>query len=221
MKHCSPIAAIALLLLGCQSEFDNVWRLNIRTVQWDDASLPVSDVQVILEEQRLTNGVLNAFYTEVDEGVSDVNGKLILATERGNVLSIRLHVMKDGCFDEFVLFNPETLVTGEDGNDVDVAIMPACEVEATVSHVNNPCLDDNMIYRWIPRNPLNNGEDARWDCGKEWKAVAPGSSANESCRIVGDAWLAYQLVWSCGGADSTVLDSAWCPAGGSLVLDLD
>ena len=45
-----------------------------------------------LEEQRLENGVLNGFYTEVDQAVTGADGVVELTTVRSNVLSIRLRV---------------------------------------------------------------------------------------------------------------------------------
>ena len=72
-----------------------------------------SDVRVVLEEQRLNNGVLNAFYTEIEEATTDESGLVELQTVRSNVLSIRIRAEKEGCFTEIVELNPETLTSGE------------------------------------------------------------------------------------------------------------
>ena len=218
--HCSMIA-FALAIAGCRPDNHNVWVFQVETSSWLDANAPVTGVQVVLEEQRLNNGVLNAFYTEVDEGVTDGNGQLALSTSRGNVLSIRLHLTKEGCFEEFLLFNPETLTTGSEGNDAMVGIMPACEVNATINHANNPCMEDDLIHRWIPRDLPGTETSVRWSCGTDWEALEPGASTTQLCTITGDTWLAYQLIWTCQGTDSVRLDSAWCPAGETLSLTLE
>lgn len=221
MTRLFPCFLIAFSLAACRPENQNEWLFQIETASWLDENAPVAGVEVVLEEQRLNNGVLNAFYTEVDEGVTDNNGQLTLSTSRGNVLSIRLHLTKEGCFEEFVLFNPETLTTGSDGNVAKVGIMPACEVNATIHHANNPCMEDNLIHRWIPRDLPGTEENVRWSCGTDWQALEPGASTNQLCTITGDTWLAYQLIWTCQGADSVRLDSTWCPAGESLLLALE
>ena len=69
-------------------------------------STPVAGVRVVLEEQRLNNGVLNAFYTEIEEANTDASGVVELETVRSNVLSIRIRAEKEGCFTEIVELNP-------------------------------------------------------------------------------------------------------------------
>ena len=56
--------------------------------------MPAEGVKIILEEQRLTNGVVNAFYTAVDERLTDASGMVELNTERTNVLAMRVRAEK-------------------------------------------------------------------------------------------------------------------------------
>ena len=56
----------AAWLSGCDTE-EQVIRFQVQTSEWANPSTPVAGVWVVLEEQRLNNGVLNAFYTEIEE----------------------------------------------------------------------------------------------------------------------------------------------------------
>ena len=108
MMRCLPssltlFAGLACLafLAGCDSE-EQVVRFQVQTMAWADPSAPVAEVRVVLEEQRLNNGVVNAFYTEIEEVTTDESGAVELETVRSNVLSIRIRAEKEGCFTEIV-----------------------------------------------------------------------------------------------------------------------
>ena len=136
-----------------------------------EPSAPASQVQVTLEEQRLENGVLNGFYTEVDQAVTGADGVVELTTMRSNVLSIRLRVAREGCFEELMPFNPEDLTSGETLNHHEVAVMPQTRVDASLSNTLPECTNSNMIYRWIPRDVEGAASEVRWSCGTDWVAV--------------------------------------------------
>ena len=217
------LAVLFALLTGstwsCRPE-DSSIRFRVACVEWADPSAPASQVQVTLEEQRLENGVLNGFYTEVDQAVTGADGVVDLATERSNVLSIRLRVAREGCFEELVPFNPEDLTSGEALNHQEVAVMPQTRVEASLSNSLPECTNSNMIYRWIPRDVEGAASEVRWSCGTDWVAVEGGGTDQSTCFITGDTWLLHHRYWACAGLDSTDIDSVWCPAGEVVSLNL-
>ena len=217
------LATLFLLLAGstwsCRPE-DSSIRFRVACVEWADPSAPASQVQVTLEEQRLENGVLNGFYTEVDQAVTGADGVVELATVRSNVLSIRLRVAREGCFEELVPFNPEDLTSGETLNHQEVAVMPQTRVEASLSNSLPECTNSNMIYRWIPRDVEGAASEVRWSCGTDWVAVEGGGTDQSTCFISGDTWLLHHRYWACAGLDSTAIDSVWCPAGEVVSLNL-
>lgn len=190
-------------------------------MEWADPTAPATQVQVTLEEQRLENGVLNGFYTEVDQAVTGADGVVELETVRSNVLSIRLRVDRDGCFEELVLFNPEDLSSGETVNQQEVAVMSQTRVDASLSNTLPECTNSNMIYRWIPRDVEGAASEVRWSCGTDWVAVEGGVTDHSTCFITGDTWLLHHRYWACAGLDSTAIDSVWCPAGGVVNLTLN
>ena len=217
------LAVTFLLLAGstwsCRPE-DSSIRFRVACVEWADPSAPASQVEVTLEEQRLENGVLNGFYTEVDQAVTGADGVVELATVRSNVLSIRLRVAREGCFEELVPFNPEDLTSGETMNHEEVAVMPQTRVEASLSNSLPECTNSNMIYRWIPRDVEGAASEVRWSCGTDWVAVEGGGTDQSTCFITGDTWLLHHRYWACAGLDSTAIDSVWCPAGEVVSLNL-
>ena len=217
------LTVLFLLLAGstwsCQPE-DSSIRFRVECVEWANPSAPASQVQVTLEEQRLENGVLNGFYTEVDQAVTGADGVVELATVRSNVLSVRLRVAREGCFEELVPFNPEDLTSGETLNHHEVAVMPQTRVDASLSNSLPECTNSNMIYRWIPRDVQGAASEVRWSCGTDWVAVEGGGTDQSSCFITGDTWLLHHRYWACAGLDSTAIDSVWCPAGEVVSLDL-
>ena len=217
------LAVLFLLLAGstwsCRPE-DSSIRFRVACVEWADPSAPASQVQVTLEEQRLENGVLNGFYTEVDQAVTGADGVVELATVRSNVLSIRLRVAREGCFEELVPFNPEDLTSGETLNHHEVAVMPQTRVDASLSNSLPECTNSNMIYRWIPRDVQGAASEVRWSCGTDWVAVEGGGTDQSTCFITGDTWLLHHRYWACAGLDSTAIDSVWCPAGEVVSLNL-
>lgn len=217
------LAVTFLLLAGstwsCRPE-DSSIRFRVACVEWADPSAPASQVEVTLEEQRLENGVLNGFYTEVDQAVTGADGVVELATVRSNVLSIRLRVAREGCFEELVLFNPEDLTSGETLNHEEVAVMPQTRVDASLSNSLPECTNSNMIYRWIPRDVEGAASEVRWSCGTDWVAVEGGGTDQSTCFITGDTWLLHHRYWACAGLDSTAIDSVWCPAGEVVSLNL-
>lgn len=217
------LAVLFLLLAGstwsCRPE-DSSIRFRVACVEWADPSAPASQVEVTLEEQRLENGVLNGFYTEVDQAVTGADGVVELATVRSNVLSIRLRVAREGCFEELVPFNPEDLTSGETLNHEEVAVMPQTRVEASLSNSLPECTNSNMIYRWIPRDVEGAASEVRWSCGTDWVAVEGGGTDQSTCFITGDTWLLHHRYWACAGLDSTAIDSVWCPAGEVVNLNL-
>lgn len=217
------LTMLFLLLAGstwsCRPE-DSSIRFRVACVQWADPSAQASQVQVTLEEQRLENGVLNGFYTEVDQAVTGADGVVELATVRSNVLSIRLRVAREGCFEELVPFNPEDLTSGETLNHHEVAVMPQTRVDASLSNSLPECTNSNMIYRWIPRDVQGAASEVRWSCGTDWVAVEGGGTDQSTCFITGDTWLLHHRYWACAGLDSTAIDSVWCPAGEVVSLNL-
>ena len=217
------LAVTFLLLAGstwsCRPE-DSSIRFRVACVEWADPSAPASQVEVTLEEQRLENGVLNGFYTEVDQAVTGADGVVELATVRSNVLSIRLRVAREGCFEELVPFNPEDLTSGETLNHEEVAVMPQTRVDASLSNSLPECTNSNMIYRWIPRDVEGAASEVRWSCGTDWVAVEGGGTDQSTCFITGDTWLLHHRYWACAGLDSTAIDSVWCPAGEVVSLNL-
>ncbi|MGB1364474.1 MAG: hypothetical protein ACPG56_07600 [Flavobacteriales bacterium] len=217
------LTMLFLLLAGstwsCRPE-DSSIRFRVACVEWADPSAPAPQVQVTLEEQRLENGVLNGFYTEVDQAVTGADGVVELATVRSNVLSIRLRVAREGCFEELVPFNPEDLTSGETLNHEEVAVMPQTRVEASLSNSLPECTNSNMIYRWIPRDVEGAASEVRWSCGTDWVAVEGGGTDQSTCFITGDTWLLHHRYWACAGLDSTAIDSVWCPAGEVVSLNL-
>ena len=178
---------------------------------------------MVLEEQRLSNGVLNGFYTAVDEGLTDANGNINLRTVRSNVLSIRVRVMQDQCFEELVELNPEDLLSNGTPNALNIEVMPKATLEATLVNQLPECLgtNNNMIYRWIPREVNGAASDVRWTCGTDWQALGAGETTEDLCFITGNTWLLHHRQWTCPGVDSTVIDSVWCPKGGLVELMLD
>lgn len=223
-RPCSCLVALTLLLAGttwsCRPE-DSAIRFRVACVEWADPTAPATQVQVTLEEQRLENGVLNGFYTEVDQAVTGADGVVELETIRSNVLSIRLRVDRDGCFEELVLFNPEDLSSGETVNQQEVAVMSQTRVDASLSNTLPECTNSNMIYRWIPRDVEGAASEVRWSCGTDWVAVEGGVTDHSTCFITGDTWLLHHRYWACAGLDSTAIDSVWCPAGGVVNLTLN
>lgn len=218
IRRCIVLLAALLLAHGCSVESQDIV-FEVTVVQWSNPDSPEVGATVILEEQRLQNGVLNAFYSEVGRGISDGLGPVTLSTVRSNVLSIRIRVEQDGCFDEWIEFNPEDLVANGLPFEVDVVVMPQCLVTSSVVHNGNVCPSGELIYRWIPRNVEGAASATRWTCETDWQDVQPGEAESESCWIAGDAWLVHQRYWSC--IDSTNLDSIWCPRGGQIELILD
>lgn len=210
-------AMCVLLGMGCTPK-PQVITFEVSAVRWASPQEAEAGATVILEEQRLQNGVLNAFYTEVERGTTTGEEPVILSTVRSNVLSIRIRVEQENCFDELVEFNPELLTTDGTPNEVQVAVMPQCQVVAEITHDGTPCPSGELIYRWIPRDVPGAASDTRWTCDTGWQDVQPGSTETEYCWISGETWLLYQRYWSC--VDSTNLDSVWCPQGGLVNLDL-
>ena len=204
-------------LSGCDAE-EQVIRFQVQTSEWANPSTPVAGVRVVLEEQRLNNGVLNAFYTEIEEANTDASGVVELETVRSNVLSIRIRAEKEGCFTEIVELNPETLTTAAP-NPVEVVVMPQCFIQAELDNTNSPCPGTSTNYKWTPRNAAGAASDVRWTCDTEWQGLEDGEVKYENCVISGGTWLLHRRFWAC--ADSTFIDSVWCPAGGTVELVLD
>ena len=204
-------------LSGCDTE-EQVIRFQIQTSEWATPSAPVAGVRVVLVEQRLNNGVVSAFYTEIEEANTDASGMVELETVRSNVLSIRVRAEKEGCFTEIVELNPETLSTATP-NAVEVVIMPQCFVQAELDNTNSPCPGTNTNYKWTPRDVTGAASDVRWTCDTDWQTLEDGEVNYENCAISGGTWLLHRRFWAC--ADSTFIDSVWCPAGGTVGLVLD
>ena len=223
MTHsCRSIVLLAGLvfaawLSGCDTE-EQVVRFQVQTSEWAAPSTPVAGVRVVLEEQRLNNGVLSAFYTEIEEAATDASGMVELETVRSNVLSIRIRAEKEGCFTEIVELNPETLAT-DTPNPVEAVIMPQCVIQAELDNTNSPCPGTNTNYKWTPRNVAGAAGDVRWTCDTDWPGLEDGEVKYENCVISGGTWLLHRRFWAC--ADSTSIDSVWCPAGGTVELVLD
>ncbi|MDA0729155.1 MAG: hypothetical protein O3B70_06380 [Bacteroidetes bacterium] len=207
-------------LLGCGNRHPEDILLRVRAFEWSQPGLPALGVDVTLEEQRLENGILNGYFTEVATESTGQEGVVELSTPLANVLSLRVRASKEGCFDEVVLLNPEDLLTDGTWNEVTLNIMAQCQVQATVRH-DSHCTNQPLLYRWIPRNVPGSQGDIRWTGGTDWNALNSPESDDVSALITGGTWLLHHRVWQCAGADSTALDSVWCPEGGSIQFTLD
>ena len=109
----------SLLLLGCKPEGQDI-AFEVNVTQWASPNLPEVGATVVLEEQRLTNGVLNSFFTEIERVTTPESGVVELQTVRSNVLALRIRVEQINCFDEIVDLNPEDVVIDGTPNVVDV-----------------------------------------------------------------------------------------------------
>ena len=208
----------AFFLAGCDPEGQDIV-VQVNVTQWTDPDLPEVGATVVLEEQRLTNGVLNSFFTEIERATTSANGVVELQTVRSNVLSLRIRVEQVDCFDEIVELNPEDVMTDGTPNIVDVAVMPQSLINAEISNQTSPCPNYNMIYKWTPRDVEGAASEVRFTCETDWQAVEFGEVENVVCYLTGDTWLLYRRYWAC--ADSTHLDSVWCPKGDVVNLTLD
>jgi len=212
------VVAAFSIMPGCRED-DQVLTFRVQANEWADPSIPASDATIVLEEQRLSNGVVNSFYTEVERKTSGSDGLVELQTIRSNVLSIRIRTEKEGCFADIVELNPENLTSGDNPNDVEVIVMPQCLIRTEVDNNISPCPYNDVLFQWIPRDVVGAASDTRWTCETAWQSVPPGEVHFESCYITGNTWLLHKRFWSC--ADSTYLDSIWCPAGEEVELILD
>ena len=113
-----------LLLFGCEPEGQDI-AFEVNVTQWANPDLPEVGATVVLEEQRLTNGVLSSFFTEIERATSPESGVVQLQTVRSNVLALRIRVEQTDCFDEIVDLNPEDVMTDGTPNVVDVSVMPS------------------------------------------------------------------------------------------------
>jgi len=206
-------------MVGCRERGDQEVWLRVHVHDWATPEVAVPNVQVTLEEQRLVNGVLNAFFTEVDAATTDANGTVELATVRSNILALRVVVASEGCFNEVIELNPEEVASNGVWNEVNAFLMPKCVVQATVAHTGS-CTTQPLLYRWIPREVEGSASELRWTCNTTWNAVPAQAVDETTCLLTGDTYLLHQRVWNCGGSDSTVVDSVWCPKGGLVALDL-
>lgn len=208
------------VLVGCDNRHPEDILLRVRALEWAQPGTPALGVDIALEEQRLNNGILNGYFTEVATASTGQEGVVELSTPLANVLSLRIRASKEGCFDEVVLLNPEDLLTDGTWNEVTLSIMSQCQIDASVLH-NSHCTAQPLLYRWIPRNVPSVDADIRWTGGTDWNAVNGSDSEQVAALITGGTWLVHHRVWQCTGADSTALDSIWCPEGGSIQFTLD
>ena len=162
--------------------------IEVTAVQWAQPMNPEVGATVILEEQRLQNRVLNSFYTRWT-ALDDELGMAQLQTTRNNVLSLRVRVEQEDCFDEWVELNPENLMSDGSVNHVNVAVMPQCLLQTSVIHAGEECNTSDMIYRWIPREVPNAASEVRWTCDTDWQALSPGQTEDQACWIAGGTWL--------------------------------
>lgn len=209
---------IGCIGMTCRPEEQEIL-VDVEVVQWATPTAPASGVTVILEEQRVSNGVLNAFFTEVDRGVTDAFGQLQLTTLRSNVLSIRLRIEKEGCFDEIHELDPETLATQGNSNAITMSLVPQCVIQAEIVHEAEECPSESLLFRWIPRQLEGAASEYRFSCDEQWQGIGPGETQNETCLVSGGIWLLHQRSWTC--IDSSFIDSVWCPPGGLIELRLD
>lgn len=212
------LALSAVLLTGCYPEGQDIL-IQVNVSQWANPDLPEEGATVVLEEQRLTNGVLNSFFTEIERATTPASGVVELRTVRSNVLALRVRVEQSNCFNELVELNPENVLTDGTPNVVDVTVMAQCLVNAEIQNETSPCPNYNLIYRWTPREVEGAASEVRFTCDTDWQAVPYGETENTACYITGGTWLLHRRFWSC--ADSTHLDSVWCPPGGAVMLELD
>jgi len=212
------LALASLLLFGCEPEGQDI-AFKVNVTQWASPNLPEVGATVVLEEQRLTNGVLNSFFTEIERVTTPESGVVELQTVRSNVLALRIRVEQINCFDEIVDLNPEDVVIDGTPNVVDVSVMPQCLVNATIDNTASLCPNYNMNFKWTPREVEGAASEVRFTCGTDWQTVGYGDAENAVCYITGGTWLLHRRFWGC--VDSTNLDSVWCAPGGVVMLDLD
>ena len=71
------LALASLLLFGCEPEGQDI-AFEVNVTQWANPDLPEVGATVVLEEQRLTNGVLNSFFTEIERATTPESGVVAL-----------------------------------------------------------------------------------------------------------------------------------------------
>ena len=164
------LAASLLLLSSCDREPQEI-ALAVSVVQWAQPDMPAEGVKVILEEQRLTNGIVNAFYT------AGRTAHRRLGEQHTNVLAMRVRRKKKA--DEILDISPSSLVT-TDAQSVQFGHHAPLLDQAEIDNANSPCPTTPMLYR-IPE---------KWRRGVDVKRPAaqiatssPGSLEGSTCYI--------------------------------------
>ena len=213
-------ALAAMLVLGwtgCDPESQDIV-VEVHAIQWAQPDVPEEGATVVLEEQRLTNGVLNSFFTEIERQTTDATGVVTLdhhakqcvghsgACGTGRVFRRNRRTQSRRPVDRR---HPQR--RGRGGHAAVPGDRRHRQRQLTLSWID-------VIYKWTPREVAGAASDVRWTCDTDWQAVGYGETENATCYVTGDTWLLHRRF---GRVQTAPLDSVFCPKGGVVDLTLD
>ena len=178
-------------------------------------NLPCIGFEIELKEQIVENGILNGFFEIAGKTTTDESGFFSISFPRNNALEYQLEVISEGWFTSVETLDPEDF-TPEIPIHIDLNATPKAQL--TIQIINSPPSFNNDKVRVRMLGDFG----ILTDCGNDW-FVFEGPSVNDeiNCSLPGDKWMPYLFINQSYEDDIQVMDSVFCAAFETTVLDLN
>lgn len=205
MKTYLLLVCIVLFAVGCNKNNDQNLRVNGKVSDVRNNS-GLSGVSILLSEQVVEDGALNASFQTADETDTDGSGNYELVFQRRNALLYRLDYAKDGYFNRRIEINPDDLNPGETITR-SFGMIPEAFFEVQLLNSSPVSPDDEIRFRNL---------DGNFNCAcctTDW-IVQEGQTVDTTftCRLHGDFMMHFTYEITKVGFDTTIVDSVFCPA---------
>lgn len=204
-KTSSYFLLIALIVIcSCKKEESKNFILMGKVTDARTGS-PMSNANVLIEQQLLEGGNFSGFYSTAVEGKTDASGHYHLEWENQNIVEARVTVSSSGYITRSADLNVSVLAPGKEVNqNLDLFPEAFVSVRAIKSGVHPNATQFNFRF-----------ENALFDCSccnNDWRNYSANvTDSTFTCRVYGDTWLKYRYEVLSSPDDLLLRDSIYIP----------
>ncbi len=195
---------VTFLIGSCKKETDVNYVLRGQVRDADENS-GIADAEIIVEKQVVQSGVYGNTYQNALTTTTAANGNYEGNWPRENFAALRLVAKKTNYIPAFILLDIDAFEVDKEITQ-DVELYKEAFTTFRFTHTNGNS-SDRLSFTFLNANFNCNC------CANGWKTWQ-GASIDTSftCRVYGNRWLKYQVQTQVGFADSSFVDSIYCPA---------
>jgi hypothetical protein len=166
---------------------------------------PLSGAAVNLQKKVVGGSVFNAAYTTAANATTGSDGQFAMDFQRENFAGLKLVAHYSQFISREQELNVGSFSVGSTYNQ-SLSLYPEAFIDVHFQHTALEAPSDRIRFTFL---------NAQFDCiccSEGYKEFTGIVDTLTQCKLYGDQWLKYRVIFTKAEQDSTVVDSVYCPA---------